>query len=141
MSRERAQALKVEPLARIVANASVALRPRYMATAPAVAIQKVLDQAGLALADLELIEINEAFAAVPLVSSLVLARGDEAQAERLRARLNVNGGAVAIGHPVGASGARLLMTAMYELRRRQGGYAAVAICGGLAQGDATIIHV
>jgi len=141
MSRERAQALKVEPLARIVANASVALSPRYMATAPAAAIQKVLDVARLTLDDLELIEINEAFAAVPLVSSLVLAKGDEEGAQRIRARLNVNGGAVAVGHLVGASGARLLMTAMYELRRRHGGYAAIAICGGLAQGDATIIHV
>ncbi|MBI3967902.1 MAG: thiolase family protein [Chloroflexi bacterium] len=140
MSEESARDHGVEVLGRIVANASVAGPPRQIATIPALALQKALHRADLALDDLDLIEINEAFAAVPLVSSLVLAGGDRCQAEALRERINVNGGSVAIGHPVGASGARLLLTALYELRRRGGGRAAVAICGGLSQGDATIVE-
>jgi len=90
---------------------------------------------------IDLFEINEAYAAVPLVSSKILGDGDEVKTNRIRERLNVNGGAIAIGHPVGASGARILMTLMYELRRRGGGYGVAAICGGLSQGDAVLIKV
>ena len=120
---------------------SVARDPRLMAEVPAYAIQQALGRAELTVEDLDLIEINEDFAAVPLVSSKLLAEGDMDKWEEIKAKTNPNGGAVAIGHPVGASGARILMTAMYELRRRGGGNAAVGICGGLAQGDAAVIKV
>ena len=144
MSREKADALGLKPLARVLHTASVAREPRFIAAAPADAISKVLEKAGLGLDDMSLVEINEAFAAVPLVSSKILAdryyNGDGKKLAQLREKLNVNGGAVAIGHPVGASGARILMTLAYELRRRGGGYGVAAICGGLAQADAAIIH-
>ncbi|GAG08958.1 unnamed protein product, partial [marine sediment metagenome] len=87
------------------------------------------------------IEITEAFAAMPLVSTKVLADGNEAKWQELMEKTNPNGGAIAIGHPVGASGARILITMMYELRRRGGGIGACGICGGLAQGDAAVIRV
>lgn len=85
--------------------------------------------------------VNEAFSAVPLVSTKVLADLDESKWQKLLEKTNVNGGAIAIGHPVGASGARILMTMMYELRRRGGGIGACSICGGLSQGDAAVIRV
>ena len=88
----------------------------------------------------DLIEINEAFAAMPLVSTKILADGDRDRWYELLQRTNVNGGAVAIGHPVGASGLRIAMTMMYELRRRGGGLGVAAICGGLTQGEAVIIR-
>ena len=87
------------------------------------------------------IEINEAFAAMPLVSTKVLSNGDPKLLVHLRSITNVNGGAVAIGHPTGASGARLLMTLIYELRRLGGGIGAAAICGGFGQSDAVIVKV
>jgi acetyl-CoA C-acetyltransferase len=90
---------------------------------------------------MEIVEINEAFAAVPLVSTKILTDGDKASMNQLRQRVNVNGGAIAIGHPNTASGARVLMTLIYELRRRGGGYGVAAICGGLAQGDAAVVKV
>jgi acetyl-CoA C-acetyltransferase len=145
MSKEKAQELDLAPLATVLAVASVAREPRYIASAPADAIQKALRQADLKLDDISLVEINGAFAAMPLVSSKILADeyygGDADKLAALREKLNVNGGAVAIGHPVGASGARILMTLAYELRRRGGGYGACGICGGLAQADAAIIRV
>jgi acetyl-CoA C-acetyltransferase len=145
MSREKAQELGLEPLATVLTVASAAREPRYIASAPADAIQKALGQAGMGLEDISLIEINEAFAAMPLVSSKILADqtygGDAQKLAQLREKINVNGGAVAMGHPVGASGARILMTLAYELRRRGGGYGACGICGGLAQADAAIIRV
>ena len=88
-----------------------------------------------------MIEINEAFAATVLVSSLRLASKDHAAAEKLRARVNVHGGAVAIGHPLGASGARIVMTLINGLRRRGGGMGAAAICGGFGQGDSVLVEV
>ncbi len=145
MSGEKAEALSLKPLAKIITLASVARQPRYIASAPADAIHKALGQAGLKLDDISLIEINEAFAAMPLVSTKILGEiyyeGDAQKLAELRERVNVNGGAVAIGHPVGASGARILMTLAHELKRRGGGYGVCAICGGLAQADAAIIHV
>src|SRR6202035_4047642 len=86
-------------------------------------------------------EVNEAFAAVPLVTTLVLASGDRDNAARLRDRTNVNGGAIAIGHPTGATGARLVMTAVAELRRRGGGTALVTICGGIGEAEAVVLAV
>jgi len=139
--RSTAEELEIKPLGIIQSFGSVARDPKLMAEVPAYAIQQALGRAELTVDDLDLIEINEAFAAVPLVSSKLLAEGDMDKWEEIKAKTNPNGGAVAIGHPVGASGARILMTAMYELRRRGGGNAAVGICGGLAQGDAAVIKV
>jgi acetyl-CoA C-acetyltransferase len=141
MSRSSADAYGIKPLARILTVQSVAATPREMATVPALAIQKALGKCGLSVDDLNLIEINEAFAAVPMVSCKLLAARDEQKTKALFEITNVNGSAVAIGHPVGASGARILLTLVHELRRRGGGIGAAAICGGLSQGDAAIIEV
>lgn len=141
MSRAKAEAEGFTILASIETTVSIALRPDLLAEAPAVAIQAALQKTGLKLDDMNLIEINEAFAAVTLVSSKMLANGDSGLLPRIRKRLNVNGGAIAIGHPNTASGARLVMTMLYELQRKGGGYGIAAICGGLAQGDAIIIKV
>jgi len=141
MTRQNAEALGLEPLAEIVSMASIALKADRMAEAPAHAAKKVLDAAGLTLDDIAVLEINEAFAAVPLVSMLKLSDKDKQKAKKLHAKANVNGSAIAIGHPNTASGARIMMNLMYELRRREGGYALGAICGGLAQADACVIKV
>lgn len=140
MRRRSADTYGLKPLARVLTVQSVATSPRYMATTPAVAIQKALGKCGLSVDDLSLIEINEAFAAVPMVSCKMLAGRDDQKTKALFDITNVNGGAIAIGHPVGASGGRIIMTLMYEMKRRGGGIGAAAICGGLAQGDATIIE-
>jgi len=141
MTREEARKRGLEPLATVVAAVSAATEPRGIAVIPAFTIQKALDRAGLSLDDMALMEINEAFAAMPLVSTKILAGGDEGKWRRLQEITNVNGGAVAIGHPVGASAGRITMTLAYELRRRGGGYGVASICGGLAQGEAVIIKV
>ena len=145
MSEDKAKELGLKPLATILCVESVSREPRYIASAPADAIQKALERVKLSLEDIAVMEINEAFAAMPLVSSKILAEqyygGDAQKLAELRDIMNVNGGAVAMGHPVGASGARILMTMAYELRRRNGGYGACGICGGLAQADAAIIKV
>jgi acetyl-CoA C-acetyltransferase len=138
---EKAIELGLKPLAKIIATASVCTDPTMLAVNPGYAIKKVLSKAGMSVDQIDLFEINEAFAAVPLVSSKILGDGDEAETKKIRERLNVNGGAIAIGHPVGASGARIIITLMYELRRRGGGYGTAAICGGLGQGDAVLIKV
>jgi len=129
------------PLGRIVTYAPICGEPRESPVLPAVAINKALSQTDLTLNDMKLIEINEAFASMPLVSSLVLADFDRKKAEKIRERLNVNGGAIAIGHPIGATGARLLMNMLYELRRQGGGYGLVSICGAIGQADAMIVEV
>ncbi len=141
MTRKKAQALGLEPLAEVVSMASIARPADRMAEAPAFAVAKALDRADLSLDDISLIEINEAFAAVPLVTMLKLADRDRQKAKKLHAKANVNGSAIAIGHPNTASGARVLMNLVYELRRRGGGYALGAICGGLAQADACVLRV
>lgn len=141
MKRKTAKKLGVPVLATIIASSSSATVPREIATAPAGAIRKVLQRAGLSLEDISLLEINEAFAAVPLVSTKLLAEGNEAKWNFIKERTNVNGGAVAVGHPVGATGTRLIMTLMYELRRMGGGYGIASICGGLAQADSVLIRV
>jgi len=115
--------------------------PQRIASMPAVAARLALKRVGLSLDDIDIFEINEAFAAVPLVSTLVLADRDATAARKLRARTNVNGGAVAIGHPTGATGARLVMTAVAELRRRDGGTGLVSICGGIGEAEAVVVHV
>jgi len=141
MRRSKAEEMGVKPLATVISVASGASKPRKMAELPGFVIQKALDRAGLRIDDMKVIEINEAFAAVTLVSTKILAGRDETKWRELLERTNPNGGAIAIGHPVGASGARILMTMMYELKRRGGGFGVCAICGGLAQGDAVLIKV
>jgi acetyl-CoA C-acetyltransferase len=141
MTRKKAEALGLEILAEVVSMCSIARPADRMAEAPAFAAKKVLDAAGLTLEDIAVLEINEAFAAVPLVSMLKLSDKDKQKAKKLHAKANVNGSAIAIGHPNTASGARIMMNLMYELRRRGGGYALGAICGGLAQADACVIKV
>ena len=115
--------------------------PKYMATLPATAIQKLLSKSEKDIDDIGLIEINEAFAAVTLVSLKILAGMDPDKWKNLQDRTNVNGGAIAIGHPVGASGARITMTLIYELLRKGGGTGVAAICGGLGQGEAILLKV
>jgi acetyl-CoA C-acetyltransferase len=129
------------PLARIGGWAAAAGDPQHIASMPAVAAQLALKRAGLTLDDIHVIEINEAFAAVPLVSTLVLADGDPTLAARLRERTNVNGGSVAIGHPTGATAARMVMTAVSELTDRGGGVALVTICGGIGEAEALLVSV
>jgi acetyl-CoA C-acetyltransferase len=132
-SQEWAQANGKEALAEIVAHAQSANDFAYLATTPASAAKKALDKAGLQPGDIDLWEINEAFASVTLNSIRMLGIDEE--------RVNVNGGAVALGHPIGASGARILGSLIHELRRRGGGYGCAAICSGGGQGDAVILKV
>jgi len=141
MRRSKAEEMGITPLATIIAVASGASEPRRMAELPGFVIQKALKTAQLGIDDMDAIEINEAFAAVTLVATKILAGGDETTWREILAKTNPNGGAIAIGHPVGASGARILMTLMYELKRRGGRLGVCAICGGLAQGDCAIIKV
>jgi acetyl-CoA C-acetyltransferase len=132
-SEEWAQANSKEALAEIVAHAQSANDFAYLATTPASAAKKALEKAGLQPGDIDLWEINEAFASVTLNSIRMLGIDEE--------RVNVNGGAVALGHPIGASGARILGALVHELRRRGGGYGCAAICSGGGQGDAVILKV
>ncbi len=141
MSGRKAREMGLEPLGTILSSVATATEPRLIATIPAPTITKAVEKAGLTLAEMDLIEINEAFAAMPLVSTKLLADGDAALLQQLRAKTNVNGGSIAIGHPVGATALRITMTAMYELRRRGGGLAVASICGGLAQGEGVVVKV
>lgn len=141
MSRKKAQEKGLKPLATIEAIHCAAGSPKYMACVPAIAIEKLLSRVGKTIDDMDLIEINEAFAAVTLLSLKILAKNNHDKMKRLQEKTNVNGGAIAIGHPVGASGARVTMTLMYELLRRGGGNGVAAICGGLSQGEAVLLKV
>ena len=141
MTRQKAEELGLEVLGTVVAQVSIAINASRMPEGPGYAMQKVLKKADLSLDDMAVMEINEAFACVPLVSTKLLAGDDNKKLKEIRDRMNINGSAIAIGHPNTASGARLIMNLMYELKRRGGGYALGAICGGLAQADATIIKV
>jgi acetyl-CoA C-acetyltransferase len=132
-SDEWAAANGKEALAEVVAHAQSANDFAYLATTPASAAQKALEKAGLKASDIDLWEINEAFASVALHSMRLLGIDEE--------KVNVNGGAVALGHPIGASGARILGTLVHELRRRGGGLGCAAICSGGGQGDAVILRV
>ena len=132
-SDEWAAANGKEALAEIVAHAQSANDFAYLATTPASAAKKALEKAGLQPGDIDLWEINEAFASVTLNSIRMLGIDED--------RVNVNGGAIALGHPIGASGARILGSLVFELRRRGGGLGCAAICSGGGQGDAFIIKV
>jgi acetyl-CoA C-acetyltransferase len=132
MSAERAEALGLEPLAEVVSHGMSADRYPYLHTVPALALEAALKKAGISAHDLGAVEINEAFAAVPVNSTRMLGVDEEI--------VNPNGGAVALGHPIGMSGARLVLTAAYEMRRREAEYAAATLCGGGGQGDALVIR-
>lgn len=132
-SAGRAREMGLKPLAEIIAQGTASLEPRYIATVPYEAARVALDKAGLKADQLRLIEVNEAFAAVALTSIKLGGWNEDI--------VNVNGGAVALGHPIGASGARILLTLIAELRRRGGGYGLATICSGAAQGEATIVRV
>lgn len=163
MTREMADKYGYQPVYTVVATSAIALQPRIMPVAPAFALKKCIDQSDLTIDDMKYIEINEAFACVPLVSCKLLSNerflttkyddmvkevstrpvldNDEAKYRELKARLNVNGSAIATGHPNTSSGARIMMTAAYNLKENGGGYAACAICGGLTQGGGALIWV
>ena len=140
-SRRAAEELGLPVLARIIGYAQVAGQKTSGTWTPAVAIRRVLDRHDMQLGRIGAIEINEAYAATPLVSIRKLAGEDRTEAERLRTITNVNGGAVAIGHPLGASGARIIMSLINVTRNRGGGFGVAAICGGYGQGDAVLIEV
>ncbi|PIC63874.1 acetyl-CoA C-acyltransferase [Sporosarcina sp. P13] len=131
MSRRKAEELGVTPLATICSNASAAIDPSVMGLGPVPATEKALAKAGISIDDLSLIEANEAFAAQALAVGKKLQFPNEI--------LNVNGGAIALGHPVGASGARILVTLVHELKRQNGTYGLATLCIGGGQGVATII--
>ncbi len=133
MSEEKCRELGLTPLGELVSYGQVAGPDTSLLTQPSRAIKQALAKSGLELSSVDLFEINEAFAAVGLASMDDLGISEE--------KVNVNGGAVALGHPIGMSGTRLAMTALYELKRRGGGVAAVALCGGGGQGDAAILRV
>lgn len=124
----------LKPLARVVGMATAGVPPRIMGIGPAPAARKVLAQTGLTLADMDVIELNEAFAAQGLAVMRDLGLADD------DARVNPNGGAIAMGHPLGMSGARLVTTAAYELKRRGGRYALCTMCIGVGQGIAMVIE-
>lgn len=138
MSREKAEELGAPILATIRGYAQASRESRYIATVPGLAIQNLMEKNNLTVKDFDLMEINEAFAAVPLVSCLGVLGMSE---EEMDAKVNVNGGAVAVGHPIGATGARILMTLIYELRRSGKKSGVAAICSGMAQGDAVWVEV
>ena len=131
-SAERAEAIGARPLARMVSIGVAGVDPAYMGMGPVPAIRRALDAAGLGLDQIDLIEINEAFAAQVLACIGELGIEEE--------RLNVNGGAIALGHPLGCSGARVLTTLVWELRRRGARYGIAALCVGVGQGVATIVE-
>ena len=131
-SDEEARRLGREPLARIVASAAAGVDPAYMGIGPIPATRKALERAGLSPSDIDLVELNEAFASQVLASMRELGFSHD--------RLNVNGGAIAIGHPLGCSGARLIGTLAHELRRRGGRYGVATMCIGVGQGLAAVIE-
>jgi acetyl-CoA C-acetyltransferase len=133
MAEEMAPEMGLQPLATIVGHCTVAAEAANIATVPGLATLKLLEKVGMSLGSIDLIESNEAFAAVSLISGKIARWNPD--------KVNVNGGAIALGHPIGASGARILMSLIFELRRRGGGYGIATICSGAAQGDAILVRV
>ncbi len=131
-SEEKARALGVEPLGAYVASAATGVDPRVMGIGPVPAVRKLLERAGVSVADLDLVELNEAFASQSLAVIRELGLDEE--------RVNVNGGAIALGHPLGMSGARLVVTLLHELRRRGGRYGLATMCVGVGQGQAALFE-
>jgi len=138
MSREKADELGLKPLFSIIDYAEVSQPTKDIATVPGLSIKKVLEQNDMTVDDVDIIEINEAFAAVALISARTILGLSK---EQMYEKVNVNGSAIAYGHPIGATGARIVMTLAYELRRRGGGIGVCGICSGHAQGDAMLIKV
>ncbi len=133
MSEERAQKEGRTPLATILGHTSMATEPKDFPKTPGLVINKLLEKTGKSVDDIDLFEINEAFAAVALISAKLSNIDEE--------KINVNGGAVAMGHPIGASGARIIVSLIHELKRRGGGIGVASICSGGGQGDAIMIEV
>jgi len=131
-SEERAAALGVEPLGGFVRSAVAGVDPRVMGIGPVPAVRKLLERTGLAVGDLDLVELNEAFASQSLAVIRELGLDDE--------KVNVNGGAIAMGHPLGMSGARLVVSLLHELRRRDGRYGLATLCVGVGQGQAALFE-
>jgi 3-oxoadipyl-CoA thiolase len=131
-SEERARALGVEPLGGFVGSAVAGVDPRVMGVGPVPAVRRLLERAGLTVGDLDLVELNEAFASQSLVVIRELGLDEE--------KVNVNGGAIAIGHPLGMSGARLVVSLLHELRRRGGRYGLSTLCIGVGQGQAALFE-
>lgn len=133
-SDDAVKAHGLKPMAKIIGMQSMGVEPKYMGIGPVSAVQKLLKRTGLTLAQMDVIELNEAFAAQALACMRELGLEDDAE------HVNSNGGAIALGHPLGASGARLVITALHELKRRNGRYALCTMCIGVGQGIALIIE-
>ena len=131
-SEEKARELGAEPLGAFVGSAVTGVDPQVMGIGPVPAVRKLLERTGVAVADIDLVELNEAFASQSLVVIRELGLDPE--------RVNVNGGAIAIGHPLGMSGARLVVTLLHELRRRRGRYGLATLCVGVGQGQAALFE-
>ena len=129
-SEEKARELGVEPLGEFVGNAVAGVDPRVMGIGPIPAVRKLLERTGISVEQLDLVELNEAFASQSLVVIRELGLDEE--------KVNVNGGAIALGHPLGMSGARLVVSLLHELRRRGGTYGLATLCVGVGQGQAAI---
>jgi acetyl-CoA acetyltransferase family protein len=129
-SQEKAQELGIEPLGRFVASAVAGVDPRVMGIGPVPAVRKLLDRAGVSVEDIDLVELNEAFASQSLAVIRELGLDEE--------KVNVNGGAIAMGHPLGMSGARLVVSLLHELRRRRGKHGIATLCVGVGQGQAAL---
>jgi acetyl-CoA acetyltransferase family protein len=132
MSDDSARAAGLRPMARVVASAVAGVSPEVMGMGPVPATRKALERAGLSMDDMDLIELNEAFASQSIACMRELGADPE--------RVNVNGGAIALGHPLGASGARVLTTLVHELARRKKRYGLATMCIGVGQGIATIVE-
>jgi acetyl-CoA C-acetyltransferase len=132
MSAGKAQALRLQPRMRLVARAEAGVRPEIMGSGPIPAVEKALGKAGLTVDDIDVVELNEAFGSVAAACSVSLGLDPE--------KVNPNGGAIALGHPVGATGAILTVKLMHELERRQARYGLVSLCIGGGQGIATIFE-
>lgn len=133
MNEEEANKRGLAPLAKIIGHAEVGIEPADFPQTPGLVIEKILEKTGKSVDEIDLFEINEAFAVVALASKQIAGLDEE--------KINVNGGAVALGHPIGASGARIVLTLAHELKRRGGGIGIAAICSGGGQGDAIMIEV
>ena len=131
-SEEKARALGIEPIGTFVSSAVAGVDPRVMGIGPVPAVRKLLERAGITIGDVDLVELNEAFASQSVAVARELGIDEE--------RLNVNGGAIAIGHPLGMSGARLVVSLLHELRRRRGRRGIVTMCVGVGQGQAALFE-
>jgi acetyl-CoA C-acetyltransferase len=132
-SEEKARELGIEPLGAFIGSAVAGVDPRVMGIGPVPAVRKLLERTGVGVDELDLVELNEAFASQSLAVVRELGLDEE--------KVNVNGGAIAIGHPLGMSGARLVVTLLHELRRRGGRYGVATMCVGVGQGQAALFEV